>query len=469
MKPIVVFQSSVMLEAFLTLILIATCVHGLALSGQRHLNRNWRRCTFLHDDSIPDYRRRQQQRRNLVVPSQSCLRFTLPPGATAVEAESRHSANDVGSVADFNTVRVRVESLIKAPPHQVRSTWKHLVQLGRPTRTPTSKEPFLWSQLELLEESDRHLHCQIFRYGFILKWLDDDAAKNDTDLPFMESTVRFDDHLTDTNQTFCHFTWDLSLRSRSPEMVKTIVTWRMNAISDSLVGLVGEPRLLTRRLRLPPRTSSSESLDAWLDFIWHQGGGLPTPLPPLVLPSSKATTGSDSNLLTRRLIFPPGLMESLVSVDREIHQVQYQVDNPGMLTYQVYTHRGRVRFYHAPNDTEGRVVMEWQVEIRPFPGFQHWVEAFTEAVVTTLTRNLAVHLAHPREVVHVYLPRGKGASLASVRKDSWLGGVLEAHLSDRRSTVQQTLSMFQPWTWGRATDDVKDAASTSWTVGSLPS
>ena len=40
-----------------------------------------------------------------------------------------------------------------------------------------------------------------------------------------------------------------------------------------------------------------------------------------------------------------------------------------------------------------------------------------------------------------------------IRKDSWLGGVLDAHLTDGRSTIEQSLSMLQPWTWGRVDED----------------
>jgi hypothetical protein len=62
------------------------------------------------------------------------------------------------------------------------------------------------------------------------------------------------------------------------------------------------------------------------------------------------------------------------------------------------------------------------------------------------SRNFAVHLAEPKAVVKVAPPRGKGNSFASVRKDTWLGGVLDNHLSDKRSTMEQTIAMFQPWT-----------------------
>jgi hypothetical protein len=176
------------------------------------------------------------------------------------------------------------------------------------------------------------------------------------------------------------------------------------------------------------------------------------------------------------------LVESLIRVDEGTHQIDYQVDNPGWFTYPVHTHKGRVSFrlecYDGDSsgggndeDAGGGVVLEWQVEIRPYAGARRFVQIFTEAVVTTLTRNLAVHLRDPGAVVRVSPPRGKGKSFASVRKDSWLGGVLDTHLADTRSTKEQMMALLQPWTWGRTDDsrgggdDDAGSALTVWTTG----
>lgn len=109
--------------------------------------------------------------------------------------------------------------------------------------------------------------------------------------------------------------------------------------------------------------------------------------------------------------------------------------------------------------------MLWQVEIRPIRGWEAISKAFTETVVTTLARNLKSHLEEPNETVSLHPPRGGGGGepLARVRKDSWLGGVLAAHLADRRSTWEQTVAIFQPWTWGRSTDEKGEEGG--WTVG----
>jgi hypothetical protein len=53
-----------------------------------------------------------------------------------------------------------------------------------------------------------------------------------------------------------------------------------------------------------------------------------------------------------------------------------------------------------------------------------------------------------------------------ISKPTWLGGVLEYHLSDKRSTMNQTLSLIQPWTWGRSgAGDERDIVQYKWTDG----
>jgi len=43
-----------------------------------------------------------------------------------------------------------------------------------------------------------------------------------------------------------------------------------------------------------------------------------------------------------------------------------------------------------------------------------------------------------------------------VSKDSWLGGVLASHLSDTRPVVEQTLAIFQPWSWAPPPELLKE-------------
>ena len=96
--------------------------------------------------------------------------------------------------------------------------------------------------------------------------------------------------------------------------------------------------------------------------------------------------------------------------------------------------------------------MDWRIEIRPYP--EPWetvVKVFTAAVVSSYARNFKCHIQEGGEAtVALKPPRGGGdITFSQVRKDSWIGGVLDAHLGDKRDTVSQTIAMLQPWTWGR--------------------
>lgn len=55
----------------------------------------------------------------------------------------------------------------------------------------------------------------------------------------------------------------------------------------------------------------------------------------------------------------------------------------------------------------------------------------------------------------------------SVLKESWFGGVLDAHLSDRRSLEDQIVSIFKPWTWGRSGDGGETEVQSSWSDGEM--
>ena len=130
------------------------------------------------------------------------------------------------------------------------------------------------------------------------------------------------------------------------------------------------------------------------------------------------------------------------------------------------SHAGTVVFRDAaPADaSEPTVTMDWTVEVRPLPGCTELVRTFTAAVVGTLSRNLKSRLAEPGARVELRGPRGGGPPLGiSLEKESWLGGVLVAHLADQRSVLAQTRELVRPWNWGRSEDEAGD--SEDWSTG----
>jgi hypothetical protein len=240
--------------------------------------------------------------------------------------------------------------------------------------------------------------------------------------------------------------------------------WVRKALRDIECGLLATPRLLRRQMIFSIHNSTQYNTTIaatnatafmWRDFCWNQGGGLPLPLPPFV--------GKET-----RIILPPGLVERIRSIKTK--EVYYQVDNPGWLSlYPVYTHIGRVRFLprrtNLRNALPDTILLDWQVQVRPYPETRRIVEWFTETIVVTLTRNLYVHCTEPESVINVWAPIGRPGAFWTLRKDSWFGGVWEARRTDQRAPWRQIIDLGRPWTWGRSHDLSQMNATTTWTDG----
>ena len=152
-----------------------------------------------------------------------------------------------------------------------------------------------------------------------------------------------------------------------------VTDYLIETAASNLAAYTAPEDVFKLTLPLPSFDRPGEAVRSWVEYIWDGGGGLPIPClkPPLTQPGD-------------RFILPPGLLERLVSVSEDEGKIDYIVVNPGLFTYQVYTHRGAVGF--APR-AEGGVAMEWTVHIRPLPGFGPVVRSFTELAVGTLSRN----------------------------------------------------------------------------------
>ena len=251
--------------------------------------------------------------------------------------------------------------------------------------------------------------------------------------------------------------WQVDFQAQNRrDLWQAVTQLNIESASRNLASYLAPPVTYTRTTHLrfnvkdvSKKKSDKFLADQWVDFVWNRGGGLPVPVVQL-----------DSQ---RRVVVPPFLVERLVSIqddDGTTTAIEYTVDNPGLFTYQVHSHRGRVRFLvdettAKTNDGDVDATMIWEVEIRPLRGWAWLVQPFTAAIVSTISRNFKTHLREPGATVKLAPPRGQGEAFGEIAKDSWLGGVLAAHLEDRRSTLEQTFAIFQPWTWGRssATDE----------------
>lgn len=227
---------------------------------------------------------------------------------------------------------------------------------------------------------------------------------------------------------------------------------------DNAVSTVLEqraPRLFTMSSNIcgtQGKIDAKYARDECLEFVWMKGGGLPLPPP---LPYGE-TVDKHRHIRRNLLRIPPFITESIIETheSKEKAGFRYTLNSPGWATFPflMHSHVGRVEFLTIDDDS---LSITWEVEITPYLFAAPFVEKIVEMTVSTLLRNLRVRLIEPGSSVVVKPPRGNSNLLfgrknfGSVPKETWLGGVLDAHLSDDRSTVEQTLAMLQPWTWGR--------------------
>jgi len=241
----------------------------------------------------------------------------------------------------------------------------------------------------------------------------------------------------------CSMKWEVEVEARHRASFWEAATRaNIDYVSDNIVSYVDIPKLYRRWTRLASENlmggvTAAEAADEWVKFCFYEGGGLPLPSP-IRLPKQ--------GLIVR---IPPFLIERLILIDEDRNEIQYEVDNPALWNYQVHTHTGRVRFTDLP---DGKVEMLWEVEVRPYNGWESVVQTLTSSVVTTMSRDFKAHLADPGAKVPLKLPRGKGDLIVEIPKSSWIGGVLDEQQKDHRSSREQLVDLFLPWTWGRTED-----------------
>lgn len=302
-------------------------------------------------------------------------------------------------------------------------------------------------QEELVQHKDDSISYRVTDMGPLLK---KELSEHSAHVSFVKSSLGGTEMIWNVQFDVEHF----------PIVWETVTNVMISTVSANLAAYLDRPLLYQRTTRLPrsilgngDEDGDSSPVRRWIDFCWKQGGGL---LAPVLLDDK------------RRLIVPPFLLERLLERSSSSSPIiDYTVDNPSLWTlYPVHSHMGRVEFESslaAPNDNEG-LLMKWQVQVRPMRGCRWWVQSMTDAIISVYARNFKSHMIDPNATVPIAPPRGAGKPFLRIPKDTWLGGVLDAHLHDKRSTLEQTLSLFKPWTWGRQ-DEVGEGAT--WRPGWL--
>ena len=289
----------------------------------------------------------------------------------------------------------------------------------------------------------------------------------------------------DDGSTCTTMKWDVTFTtSRWSSIYERVTQFTIGTAATCVQESAATPRLFSMTTTLDGSKYSLDPVEArakCLDFIFAKGGGLPLPPP---IPFGNTLSEGNGAARQRLLRIPPFIVESIVdtqtSSDGLMAEFTYRLNDPGWTTFPflLHTHLGRVRFTKDPNESSsspaGGLVIDWEVEIRPYNRVTYaLMEKLVEMTVSTILRNIRIHLTEPDAKVIIKPPRGGGGtntnkSFGKVAKDTWLGGVLDAHLSDTRSTMDQTISLFQPWTWGRSgKGDREDAVLFQWTDGHI--
>jgi hypothetical protein len=296
-------------------------------------------------------------------------------------------------------------------------------------------------------------------------------------------TVTFESHTDKEGQTQCRMSWYVEFETqRFRKLYQTFTKFTVGTASRTVAEAVCLPKLLTLRTTLEMGLSSSdvpwiEARRAWLEFFWAKGGGLPLP-PPVSLGKILEDGGGTARRSILRV--PPLLVDSVLETSTSPTSATaiYQIDNPGWTTipFLIHTHFARVQFNRCSQslqDNQALVDVIWEIEVRPFPFMTPIVQKLLEMTASTILRNLRVHVSEPNASVVIKAPRGKEISavfdsFGAAPKDIWLGGVLDAHLRDTRSTLKQTISLLQPWTWGRSGNGgEQDVVQFEWMDGSI--
>ena len=261
--------------------------------------------------------------------------------------------------------------------------------------------------------------------------------------------------------------WDVSFETtKFYRLYQAITEWTVGTAATTIEECLTLPRRLNVKTVIDGDFDPFLARKECLEFVWVSGGGLPL-LPPIPFGDIMEEGGGSARRNLLRI--PPLITESIVGIatTEEKCTFQYQLNMPGWATFPflLHTHMGQVSFSSSVHGLE----IDWKVEIRSYQIVKPIVEKLVEATVSTLVRNLRVKLLEPDAVVKIKPPRGNAdltmglEDFGKVSKSTWLGGVLESHLSDKRSTMEQTLSLLQPWTWGRSGEgDENDVVKIGW-------
>eukprot|EP00747_Dinoflagellata_sp_TGD_P170204 gnl/TRDRNA2_/TRDRNA2_201159_c0_seq1.p1 gnl/TRDRNA2_/TRDRNA2_201159_c0~~gnl/TRDRNA2_/TRDRNA2_201159_c0_seq1.p1 ORF type:complete len:239 (+),score=19.02 gnl/TRDRNA2_/TRDRNA2_201159_c0_seq1:78-794(+) len=175
-----------------------------------------------------------------------------------------------------------------------------------------------------------------------------------------------------------HRTWQQAHRDAAFPMI-------MSSVKDALQTRAGGPEnnddIISFSFSAVVPSSSNDTYDAFIDYVWVGGGGLPIP-PPVIL-----SRGTSAGVGLERMIVPPFLREKIISAELG-RRITYTVVNPSVLTYPVTDHLGNI-WLSEEGDNATRI--EWNVTAKPMRGWGWYVRPFTALIISTLLKKFEAH------------------------------------------------------------------------------
>jgi len=157
--------------------------------------------------------------------------------------------------------------------------------------------------------------------------------------------------------------------------------------------------IVVTRVLDDPLVTPTQAREAWLDFVWKQGGGLAT----FVLPNEEGT---------KRLLLPTLMEETLVrprrnntSASTAYNKIQYKVSKFGFLQdLEPNTHLGTVTFNYDTkskilNPEISQVTMTWKATFFAHQRKKLWQEV-AQSLISNAANNLQAYLATPFLLTH---------------------------------------------------------------------
>ena len=280
--------------------------------------------------------------------------------------------------ANLLNVEVRVERKLNAPPSSIAREWRDFCWRGG-------------GGLPLVTLNDESSEARrLLPVGLaerIVSSTDDSVVYEVYDVGLMRDVipgshrgeVTFEADGEDTLVS-----WHVRFQAAKNEaFLEAMTTTTISEVLANLDARTKPPEVFTISSDLG--AAPAVAAETWVAMLRANDLGSAVPLPPPIVLAAGDPDGTDY----RRMLFPPGLIERVLTVDKSPKEasVTYRLENPSWLTfYPAHSHLGRIRWVGGTG--EGTSTMHWTIEVQPMR-FGAWlVRLVTNAIVPPFVTRL---------------------------------------------------------------------------------